>query len=249
MRIRVWVDKVLALKAGRDECGYVLVDVPAAELTEDERLTLLKHQERQKAGEPVGDFRLKHREHYQMGQATKEEVKRALAALADADRARLEEADRLERGGVELLKWAELYGSELLRARVDGGYEWVKLARQEYADRAVAPLKAHYRPSEERERVQVKERPTPDLAEIRALEQARTLLEGRREGPVADRVGELPPPLPPLVTADVSLKWVEITHDGFTRDVTVARPELLISVTCPDGKVVERRFIIQKEGG
>ena len=128
------------------------------------------------------------------------EAKIARNTQVAAERREAEERRRLwrlrqdradEEAQARLRAWAEAHGTELLRARIEDGYDWQSLARREYClgvlaagaetERAVSPEAAG---------VVVEDRDRPDLEEIQAarriealdgVKSARVVLLGRAE--------------------------------------------------------------------
>lgn len=77
-------------------------------------------------------------------EATLEELAGALAA-AKAKREQREKNDQsrrqaLDRGTRILKEWAQKHGSELLKARLRGGFEWLSIASLEYSQSALAQM-------------------------------------------------------------------------------------------------------------
>lgn len=126
MRIRVKVDKVAALKAGKDRHGLFVVDIPAAELSGREREVLAESEQYGGVGQPEADFYLDKLQCFSDGQKgylptwqppdlsepTPEEVRRLLAArmaFHDAEEEmsrerKRKEAERREAETLELLQ-------------------------------------------------------------------------------------------------------------------------------------------------
>lgn|GEM_PF-4027647 len=109
----------------------------------------------------------------------REEEARAKAGLQAADKAR---EDEKEAKTEAMKRWALEHGTDLLRRRINGGFDWEALARQQFADVAEIPLVAAgffripYPIGEEWPEVSVNPRTTPTLEEIDALEKAQKLL-------------------------------------------------------------------------
>jgi hypothetical protein len=77
-----------------------------------------------------------------------------------------------ERKLEELRSWALEYGSDLLKARIQEGFEWADIAGREYA----AQFLAGFEIQSIREDAQIKERRRPSLGEIEALRSVRKAL-------------------------------------------------------------------------
>lgn len=77
-------------------------------------------------------------------QATLEELERTLKLVQRAEQDRLNRSkareERRLKGEEILRKWADRNGSELLQARLEGGFEWVTLAAEEHALHHLARL-------------------------------------------------------------------------------------------------------------
>ena len=138
---------------------------------------------------------------------------------------RREEKARKEAAGLASLRsWGLDHGSELLRARITDGFDFVPLAGKEHARAILSGLTI---PTEEvpadfvdgYRDYHVKDRTTPYLDEIRNL---RTIRESiKREG-LADKV-------------EAELRWVIYDDiDGNDED-DMKRPEIRVTVTDPTG--------------
>ncbi len=118
------------------------------------------------------------------------------------------------------MAWAGNNGSELLKARINGRFEWVGLAEQEFAASIVAGMgEVSEDPATGVE--DTGDRTTPTLEEIRALEAAHKLLDGK--------------------PAEVQLFWVKYETDDDGE--TVQRCELIVTVTCPTGRDIEYSYL------
>lgn len=105
----------------------------------------------------------------------------------------------------KLRTWANANGSELLRARMEDGFEWAALARDEYVEQATAKVDLPT-PLDDFDESKEKDRTCPEWGEIRALRRVRELVPDAR----------------------ASIRWVEYDGDE-------GRPEIKVTVTTPDG--------------
>jgi hypothetical protein len=236
MRVRLFVSKDLALRAGLDRYGPVVVELPAADLTPEEREILLRHswQEPPSRTEPQADFYLNHEKIHPLERATREGLVQALAALAREDERAAAELVQRDRRREELRQWALGHGSELLKARVEMGFDWEGLARNEYADGTLfRRLGRRFETADDPfpAKARVKPREKPELDEMGALRQLNGLLEG-------------------LAGVAADLKWVEY-DELFDEDEyedenprQLVRTELRVRVTTPDGTEVERWYLV-----
>jgi hypothetical protein len=251
MRIRIRIDKAAALKAGNDRHGLAVVEVPAAELTAEQReaLARLANPPGTRHGhEPEADFYL---------DAVTSPLADGLPALADDGRVgvlavldrlaanvREQAAERAEKdrqeaarkadkeaGLAALRRWAEASGSELLRARIADGYEWRGLGEREYVADVVESLRLALPGAETPGGYELGEsgdRTTPTLAEIWDVRSARKAAAGK--------------------PAEVELRWVTYRRaagDDHPDDGggEIQRAELVVTVTCPTGRRVESSFL------
>jgi hypothetical protein len=218
MRVRLWVNKVAALRAGLDEHGPVDVDIPAGELTPEERDLLVRFNK--KGGEgPGADFHLDGHRDIELARADKEVVRYVLGVLGARE-------ERKKGGENKLREWASTNGSALLLARMNDGFTWAPLARQEFLDSILSPLRsagfivANQPPGGAGRELTVEPNTTPSLDQMDALRRAREL------------VGDL-----------ASLAWVSYSSLHF-KGGKICRAELLVTATAPDGVAVSRRFLI-----
>lgn len=315
MKVRLYVSKVEALKAGKDRHGCIVVEVPAESLTPEQREELAQH-DYSSQNEPKADFFLDKYEQFSkcpIAEATPENAVRILDALIANRKAEIEkqkaeaaekaakheaavkawldapvenlvyhvygieyrmvrridghecpkddrlaeklaaaqalieirtaekqaeiaaanaesvrksaEAKARQDAGREVLRqWAVANGSELLRARIDGGFTWEGLAQQEFGRSVIDSLELPYEevpnaPEGYDGSPDVEKRTTPTLEEIQALRFVRERGKGK---PVA-----------------VELKWMKYDPERDDEDYyddrePIARTELEITVTCPD---------------
>jgi len=78
--------------------------------------------------------------------------------------------------------WAKMKGTELVRARIEGDFDWIGLAEQEYADWMADDLRLGLFPAEVPKGLnscKEESRKTPTLLEIKSLQLARRKLETR----------------------------------------------------------------------
>lgn len=92
---------------------------------------------------------------------------------------KLKEAEKVKKEAEtqsQCMQWVHAFGSELLKERLDGGFEWIGLFEQEYADLLCRDLG---------ERIEIDEdhsfgdRTTPDLKEMKWLKQVKQSFEGK----------------------------------------------------------------------
>ena len=164
---------------------------------------------------------------------------RDLAALlqAEADRKKADkkaacektEAEKEARAAAEaeaLQAWAVTTGSDLLRARIQEGFTWKPLARQEFAATRYATLCTavpDLRELPENDNLilgGIADRTTPTLAEIRVLQAAKKALP----------------------TAVYDLRWAKYTSEDGKK---LAHTELRVIVTAPDNNLVTQSFSFQ----
>jgi len=303
MKVRINIDKIAALKAGKDRHGYHVIAVPAESLTHEQREELAKYatssadrevsadfalhggtgeltysttgvvdpspdsvktildrlieyrkkeaadkaaeQARQKAelDIDVADFLVKfaidnsaaieqnygtwqpirllrcNENDQRLGEAmawAKGEVKRLAAESKAADEKELaEKAESQAKGIAELKAWAEANGSELLRERIAGEFEWIGLAEKEYGNSVVADFGElleipDYEDQEESERT------TPSLEEIKRFREVCKIAEGK--------------------PASVKLVWSKYT---FADQDAIKRAEIVVTVKCPTGRELD----------
>ena len=164
---------------------------------------------------------------------------RDLAALlqAEADQKKADQEAACERAKAEkearaaaeteaLQTWAITTGSDLLRARIQEGFAWKPLARQEFAATRYATLCAavpELRELQERDDLTLgaaADRTTPTLTEIKILRAAKKALP----------------------TAVCDLRWVKYSSEDGKK---FAHTELQVIVTAPDGGLVGQSFGFQ----
>lgn len=94
MKVRIFIDKVTALKSGSDRYGYVVVDVPAPDLTERQRATLAEYDSYWVSGRddrPDADFYIDDASPLKLAAYDAESIRHRIDALADANDAAREE--------------------------------------------------------------------------------------------------------------------------------------------------------------
>lgn len=140
---------------------------------------------------------------------------------------------RKESGTAVLREWSLAHGSELLRARITDGFEWLALAQQEYVDSAVKGIDLPKAPSEagDADKVESKDREHPSLAEILLLRDLRAKWESAPED---------------APEIDAELQWVTYTYEAdpeeYDDERKESQPELWVTVTTPDGTGVTRYY-------
>jgi hypothetical protein len=306
MKVRVYVDKVKALRAGQDVFGYQVAELQPSNLTGSQRDELARYAANPLPGDltlPGAHFFLD-KDYTAIGfteidvkleldrlRRSKSEAREALVqqwltcpleeflcwsgvkdrgddsnykvptdprldsryaeARQAAEQRRCErearEAEKRERSRQAyaarqaeeqakedaLKAWALEHGTPLLQARVQDGFEWKGLARQEFAD---AFVRAHLNGIPEAEspdwdfKFRDGDRTAPDLEEIAFLRGVRKRLQG--------------------TGAAGSLRWVryeakeETGYDDYkgSRPARLTRSELLVEIPVPDGSEQTRWF-------
>lgn len=151
--------------------------------------------------------------------ALKAEYARRKAAREAAEKADAEAKAAAEAAGRELLRaWALAHGSDLLRARLEEGMSWRKLAREEFARAVCRDLGDKWSIDGGVSRRET-ERSNATIEEIAALREARATVVSR----------ELP-------VADLQLVWCELEDEDTGEDL--AWTVLVGTVRCPDGEEV-----------
>lgn len=185
MKIALWVDKEAALRSGRDEHGWVVVDIPAAEISENDRDTITSHKGLTSRVNDKADFLLEGKGYvqaYQISVANRETLHLACEAIREEDAKReAEEAAQRQERIAESIKRLRAYLANpedeyapWTPAQVgDNSEELNQLYAQvaEVRHKLEAKWKAE---AEERERVAEVQK---KLAEERKTEQLRALVE------------------------------------------------------------------------
>jgi len=108
MKIRIYIDKIHALRAGKEVYGFKAVEVPIESLAESQRQVLIKNYALRASStleSPGADWYMDHRSAYPFTEATKEQV---LAALEkDAKEYEEEEAKKKAEREKEVQKWLD----------------------------------------------------------------------------------------------------------------------------------------------
>lgn len=145
----------------------------------------------------------------------KEAERKAHDARMESER--LARAEALRQDEQRLRDWATQNGSELLRERIEGGYNWQSMAHVEYARSVIARIPDGDQYDIERAADwDISDRNNPGLSEIKALKAVRPFLVGDGPG---------------IRTAELSwCKWEAQAED----DETQKFPALSIMVVCPD---------------
>lgn len=155
-----------------------------------------------------------------------EECKLLSSSLRSAKKELEQEEERRKIAGNVILKqWAETHGSELLRERIAGKFEWIGLAEQEYAIAITCSseeinfglIRANHEPPI---CPTIKDRTTPTLEEIKALKN------------VLSKIDEKP--------ATASLKWANYRTRG-------QRAEIEVITTCPTGRKIIYYYLIDNK--
>lgn len=172
--------------------------------------------------------RLRKEEEEQRKRENAEREARRAEAFAEAeirDRLNREEKEKKALAGLEKLKdWATANGSPLLKARIENGFEWVDLARREFAKSVVKATveKHHLDDVTEAKSDNCDDRNTPTLEEIQIL------VELRKE--IGDRG-----------SVDIlRMKYID-DIDGSVSWYT----EAVVEVTCPDDCVKVLRYRVE----
>lgn len=151
-----------------------------------------------------------------------------LNAERDAEEKRKYEAEKAQKeAGKDALKaWSGEHGSELLKARIEDGFEWLGLAEREYANFVVASLGDEIEiPDHDTQKES--ERTTPTIDEIKRLRAVRNSIEGK--------------------PAKAELVWAEYTEkkeEYDDEDAETKRTEIKVTVTCPTGREIEKYYAI-----
>jgi len=131
---------------------------------------------------------------------------KALHATEEQERKAREMAAK-EKSLSEFRTWASQHGSEKLRARVAGAFEWLPLARREFAVAEIAKIGLRLEEENRSEHDSMRERTTPDIEEMRII------AEVEKNAP-----------------ATTSARLVRVTYSD-----DESQTEIEFSVTCPDG--------------
>lgn len=124
----------------------------------------------------TGEIITSHAEHNRLRKEEEEQRKRENAEAEIRDRLNREEKEKKALAGLEKLKdWATANGSPLLKARIENGFEWVDLARREFAKSVVKATveKHHLADVTEAKSDDFEYRDTPTLEEIQILVELR----------------------------------------------------------------------------
>lgn len=160
-----------------------------------------------------------------------EETARHLAEREARDKAERAERERLAADGLaKLQEWGERHGSDLLRARIADGFEFVRLAEAEYGDATMTTLGLEKLPDAPDGYGDGKDedRTTPTMDEIQALRAVRQIIQHRKTPAVAE------------------IRWVKYKPlddpHGYDEDESepIQRAEICIIVTTPTG--AEREY-------
>lgn len=184
-----------------------------AAMTEDRLLCLWRAERERAAAEEVA----RHRQSAE--RAAAHERQRAANDAAEAARKAQDESAL-----AALRTWGEAHGSPLLQARIAEGFEFRGLARQEFAESVIESLSLPFVPVDPDvpdgySAPECHDRTTPTLEEIEALRIARAACQGQ--------------------PARAELAWLKYEPaDGSD----LARTELRVTVTCPDGVELESWF-------
>lgn len=139
-----------------------------------------------------------------------------------------EEKTVKEAGRARLRAWALAHGSELLHERVAGGFEWVGLAEKEYAEELYRAINLPFEPADSPDGYELGDtvdRTTPTLEEIQVLKATRERCAAHG--------------------ATAELRWVKYQQEYDDGDLnTLGRAEIVVTVTCPTGREVERSFLV-----
>jgi hypothetical protein len=152
-----------------------------------------------------------------------EDARRAAEKADDDARRRAEEQLEQERAQA-IRMWAIDNGSDLVRERMAGGFEWESLAAQEYVDSILASIQLETAPSEDCFDFEERQRTCPTLPEMQELKHARALLDGK---------------------ATASLIWGVYSPENESDDEDrkgFSRAEIKIEVVAPNGGTYIRFF-------
>lgn len=190
--------------------------------TDDVNVLLDLHAKAYDAAKAVEDAKERERSAAQ----AKEEAERLERIRAREERERLAEEKQIA-GQEALRSWSLDHGSELLRERVKGGYEYEHLAGKEFAramlDRLTLPTaEVPLSFSDDYADVTVKDRTTPELAEIRTL---KTVLASIESADLAN-----------VVKAELCWVIYKGKEDDYgDKEDDLKRPEIGVTVTDPTG--------------
>lgn len=124
-----------------------------------------------------------------------------------------------EAGKLRLHEWAMAAGSDLLKARIAGEYNWIALARREFAAGCVSALPGDYIP--EPDPWSPDDRDNPTLEEIREINLVSPLIAPAGEPGIEG----------------ASLAWVTVPADDEVEDSKEKQfAAIRIRVRCPDGQ-------------
>lgn len=147
------------------------------------------------------------------------ETKVAADKAARAAREAAENAAE-EAGKARLRDWAMADGSDLLKARIAGNYNWIALARREFAAGCVSALPGDY--AIEPDTWSPDDRDNPTLEEMREINLV---------APLVAPAGE-----PGIESA--SLAWITVPADDDVEDSEEAQfAAIRVHVRCPDGQI------------
>lgn len=148
-------------------------------------------------------------------------------------------AEKRKRAGEKMLReWALKHGSELLRARLEEGYNWIGLAQEEYADAVAARVAGSLTPAETPDGYTVgdnEKRQSPTLAEIQSLRALRNRIG-------SDNMSD-------QICAELVYVSYEPTRDddGYEYEDADADPikrsELELRLSTPDGSTQYRYYL------
>jgi hypothetical protein len=157
MNIRVYVDKVAALKAGTDQHGYMIIPIPAQLISVDRRNILARFPCATNENVVTADFYLDDEshlaKHHDLGGLLEFDHSPSCNDVFDAlDQVGARLAD-IERGRGKMRTWAEENGSDALKSLIANNLEWEELAAEELVQANIEALELGLQPagcSEER---------------------------------------------------------------------------------------------------
>jgi hypothetical protein len=133
------------------------------------------------------------------------------AATAEAQR----QADQRKAQAEERLReWALEHGSELVKARLEDGYQWTGLARREYAASVVEQVRCGLADAPEF-KGEAEDREAPTLAEIQALRNVRAAIKAAG------------------LAVEANICW--LVPEGEGEQAVEPHSEIELTITCPDG--------------
>lgn len=154
------------------------------------------------------------------------EARQQAEAAAKVEREReAAKAKAIKDAGEQTLRdWTNANGSELLKARIVDGFEWVGLSEREFANAVVSDLGGEIEFPEYEEQKESK-RTTPTIEEITRLRDIRAAIEGK-------------PATAELIWSEYEVK-IEDEYGAANQTEKTKRAEVKVTVTCPTGRTLD----------